>query len=96
MVIHYTFTSVLHCATKPIKGASKRKFVFIKATDPDIKRSLILCCVQAQFPTHQLVQTSRQRVQAGDGEGGSDRPDAFWQVHSEGEGFTQAAGPPVR
>lgn len=34
-------------------------------------------------------------MQAGDGEGGSDRPDAFWQVHSEGEGLAQAAGPPV-
>lgn len=53
------------------------------------------CCAQAQFPAHQLVRTSWQRMQAGDGEGGSDRPDAFWKVHREGEGLAQAAGPSV-
>lgn len=34
-------------------------------------------------------------MQAGDGEGGSDRPDTFWQVCSEREGLTEAAGAPV-
>lgn len=60
-----------------------------------INITLISCCAQAQFPTHKLVRTSGQGVQAGDGEGGSDRPDTFWQVYSEGEGLSQAAGPLV-
>lgn len=58
--------------------------------------TVIHVCVQAQFPSHQLVRTGRQRVQTGDGEGGSDRPDAFCEVHREGEGLPEAAGPPVR
>lgn len=53
-----------------------------------------MCCAQTQLPTHQLVWTSWKRVQAGDGEGWSNRPDTFWQVHSKGEGFTQASGSP--
>lgn len=54
-----------------------------------------MCCAQTQLPTHQLVWTSWKRVQAGDGEGWSNRPDTFWQVHSKGEGLAQAFGSPL-
>lgn len=55
-----------------------------------------MCCPQAQFSAHKLVQTSWKRVPAGDGEGGGDRPDAFCKVHRERKRLEQAAGPSGR
>lgn len=55
-----------------------------------------MCCPQAQFSAHKLVQTSWKRVPAGDGEGGGDRLDTFCKVHRKRKRLEQAAGPSGR